>query len=257
MTDLENKLEGTSAAPVRSRLTWMVGAVAVVAVIGLVVAVVGYFSLSSRLDAATKARDALEGDIAVLDADLMTAKTELSDLAAAPAATTPANPLDVTAAASNMLPQFTANGQPDPAIGRVVPDIAGEDYHTGEPVTIASDRPTMIMIFAHWCPYCQGELPFVQQLVDEGVFEDNGVALVAIGTFEDPSRGSPFEDLVADLTFPIIRDDDSRAQRLGHGGVPAWVVVDADGVVLGRLSGAIGEDGLRSLIERVGASATG
>ena len=47
----------------------------------------------------------------------------------------------------------------DPALGATIPTLSGADLD-GKPMTIGpTGSPQVILIVAHWCPHCQGEVP--------------------------------------------------------------------------------------------------
>lgn len=262
-----------AGAPGSRRGGMILGFVAAVVVVA--VAVAGFLTIRSLSEDVGDLEDEvaeLERRIAADEAAIADAEQRSDDLEAqaddlasrlAAAEASGAAPVDQAspaiepAAIAGALPPFQGNGQPDAAIGSPIPDISGVDHLTGEAVAVAEGSPTMVMVWAHWCPYCQQELPEVQALYEAGVFADNGVDLVTIATFEDEARGNPFEEIVDGFTFPVIRDDEDRAALLGLGGVPSWVIVDADGLVIGRFSGAFGADTLLGIVEQVGADAAG
>jgi thiol-disulfide isomerase/thioredoxin len=149
------------------------------------------------------------------------------------------------------LPAITDDPATDPAVGSRAPVVRGADFD-GEPVVIGEPgTPQLITFMASWCPVCERELPEVTEWMDAGGLPE-GVELVAVSTFADPSRPNwPPDDWFEREGFaaPVLTDDaDSSAMNAyGLTATPSWVVVDADGEVVLRLSGMIGAEQLDSL----------
>jgi len=128
----------------------------------------------------------------------------------------------------------------------------------GAPVTLpTAGRPTMIMFVAHWCPHCQAEVPVVQRWVDDGGLPP-GVDLVTVSTAADDRRPNyPPADWLASegWTAPVLADDadEAAAQAAGLTAFPFFVAVDAEGEVVGRVSGEL----TPAQLDRVAAEISG
>ncbi len=147
-------------------------------------------------------------------------------------------------------------GGPDPAVGLILIDFTAPDWTTGTDVTVgSSDRALVILIWAHWCPYCQQELPIMQDLVSTGALDAfTNVEFLSITTFIDEARPNPLEPYLTERSFdfPVLVDDDgSIAAALGIRAVPSWVVLDGEGTVLGRFTGAIPHEQVLSVFTEV------
>ncbi|MEX2274382.1 MAG: TlpA disulfide reductase family protein [Actinomycetota bacterium] len=122
----------------------------------------------------------------------------------------------------------------------------------GRTVSWDPGAPTVLTVWAPWCPHCQKELPVLADVTAEFP----GVELVSVATAigEQPSRYSP-ESYMAErgLSFPVAIDDaeNTLARGLGVVGFPTMYVVDADGTVRGSASGEPSEDDLRALIAEI------
>jgi thiol-disulfide isomerase/thioredoxin len=116
----------------------------------------------------------------------------------------------------------------------------------------------MIMFVAHWCPHCQVEVPVVQQWVDDGGLPD-GVDLVAVSTAIDSRRPNypPGAWLEREgWTAPVLVDgNDAGARAAGLSAYPFFVGVDADGEVVGRVSGELTADQLDTIAADLVATA--
>ncbi|MEE8457772.1 MAG: hypothetical protein V3S28_06950 [Acidimicrobiia bacterium] len=129
------------------------------------------------------------------------------------------------------------------ATGLVAPDIFGQDY-TGNDVSITNDGTAKGIVFlAHWCQFCQREVPRVQQWLDSGGGVD-GVDLYSVSTAANSAQPNhpASEWLVREgWTVPIVVDDkaNSALSAYGRGGFPYWVFLNADGTVALRSAGEL------------------
>ena len=147
----------------------------------------------------------------------------------------------------------------DAALGEQAPVVIGLDFDD-QPVRIdpVEDGPTMVVFLAHWCPHCNDEVPMINEMRDAGQFPDE-LNIVAVSTGIDPAApnwppGEWLEHL--DWTYPVIADGvDFDRQVLiaqdafGIRGYPFIVLLDDDGTVAARWSGASEADELSGLIE--------
>jgi thiol-disulfide isomerase/thioredoxin len=140
----------------------------------------------------------------------------------------------------------------DPALGSRAPTVIGGDF-AGTAVTIEPGTPTAVVFLAHWCPFCQAEVPAVQQWIDATGGVD-GVDLIAVSTAEDRTRGNypPSKWLKREgWTSPVIVDAPNSAAYRAFGGTafPYWVFLDADGNVVQRRLGGIDTTELQAIME--------
>ena len=139
------------------------------------------------------------------------------------------------------LPPFE-QGQPDAALGVVLGEVAGPEYYSGSDLTIDPSDGTIRawMVWAHWCPYCQQELPALTEWYDANAENYPNVELLTVTTSIDEARGNPLEPYLDDLqlSFPAIVDADlSLAEQFGASAFPFWVFTAPDGTTLLRIAG--------------------
>ncbi|MGB9359381.1 MAG: TlpA disulfide reductase family protein [Acidimicrobiia bacterium] len=139
------------------------------------------------------------------------------------------------------LPSFE-QGQPDAALGVVLGEVSGPEYYSQTDVTVdpADGTTRAWMVWAHWCPYCQQELPPVSEWYEANADLYPNVELVSVTTSIDPSRPNPLEPYLDELQlpFPTIVDADlSLAGQLGASAFPFWVFTGPDGTTLLRIAG--------------------
>lgn len=139
----------------------------------------------------------------------------------------------------------------DPARGAIAPTIAGET------VTVAPQgTPTIVLFLAHWCPACQREVPNLTAWVEANGMPQ-GLELIGVATSSTPSQGNfpPSAWLEREkFPFPVIYDDEAGTAAVAYGlnAFPYWVVLDGDGRVVERFSGALpDQESLTRLFEAV------
>jgi thiol-disulfide isomerase/thioredoxin len=141
------------------------------------------------------------------------------------------------------LPELGTGGE-DSAVGDTIPTVEGENFE-GEPVTISpgGGNAQMIVFLAHWCPHCNAEAPRLAEYLGDsgGTPAGTEVTLVATGSRADAPNWPPSEwiDEMGLAGVRTLVDDEqaSAARAFGLSGFPFIVMVDADGQVVGRLSG--------------------
>lgn len=150
------------------------------------------------------------------------------------------------------LPPLTS---PDNALGTPAPMISAETLD-GNRVQIGGDGTARLYgFFAHWCPHCQDELPVTVSWLESNPLPA-GVEIVAVSTGVD--RGAPnyppsewFERENWPATVLLDSEDQALAAAFGLTAFPFWVAVDADGVVIARVEGAIPETGLETIVREL------
>ena len=130
------------------------------------------------------------------------------------------------------------------AAGLEYPSVTGQDFD-GSTVRIANDdgRAKAIAFLAHWCPFCQQEVPLVQDWIDT-TGGDPDVDIYTVSTSMNSGRENypPSAWLEREgWTAPVIRDDNENSVLLnfGAGGFPFWVFVNSDGTVAVRTAGLL------------------
>jgi len=150
------------------------------------------------------------------------------------------------------LPAFA---EPDPAIGLPVPTISAQTFE-GDRVQITNDGTARLYgFFAHWCPHCQDELPTTVEWLENNTLPD-GVEIVAVSTSVDPGAPNyPPSEWFEDEGWPetVVVDDAESvlAQAFGLTAFPFWVAADSEGVVVSRVSGALTDQQLETLIDQI------
>ena len=133
----------------------------------------------------------------------------------------------------------------DAAIGLPAPELSGVSY-TGEPTEIFFDgRPKLVLFLAHWCGFCQRELPEVVEWLEADGLRDD-VDLYAVATSVDRTQpnyppSAWFEREGLDVPILMDNEESDAARAFGLTAFPYWVAIDADGTVALRVSGELSE----------------
>jgi thiol-disulfide isomerase/thioredoxin len=115
-------------------------------------------------------------------------------------------------------------GKPAPKL-----ELKGEDGQKHTLATLAAGRPTVVLFWASWCPYCEALMPHLARLASQ--YNDR-IAVVAVSVWEeqgvDPfvvmrDRGHP---------FVVLAKGDKQTKKWGVKGTPGLFVLDASGKVV-------------------------
>jgi thiol-disulfide isomerase/thioredoxin len=152
---------------------------------------------------------------------------------------------------AGFLPRFSNQG-PDPAVGLALTEVEGPDAYTDAMLTFdpADGTKRVWMVWAHWCPYCQEELPELNAWWPEASSSYPNTEFVTVTTSMDPTRGNALEPYLesSQFLFPVVVDTDTKiAGQFGVNAFPFWLVTDGDGTVLFRSAGALGMDRIEQL----------
>ncbi|MBC7645211.1 MAG: TlpA family protein disulfide reductase [Thermoleophilia bacterium] len=142
------------------------------------------------------------------------------------------------------LPAYTGKGT-DSAVGRIAPVISGTDVDK-RPISIGgpSDRPTMVLFVAHWCPHCQAEIPRLTKYLKQHGGLPADVRLVTVATASSKTKPNfPPGAWLAREKWPaeVLLDDEvaTGLDAYGTGAFPYFVELDKSGKVVKRQSGEI------------------
>ncbi|GAA0716599.1 TlpA disulfide reductase family protein [Dokdonella soli] len=111
---------------------------------------------------------------------------------------------------------------------------AGADGHTIRFDPDHLQRPTILLFWATWCPYCKALMPHLQ-----AVYDAAGKTKLDVYAIDIKDDGDPVAELrERHQTFTLVRDGDPIADQYGVKGTPALLLVDRKGdVVYRRLGG--------------------
>ena len=150
------------------------------------------------------------------------------------------------------LPEF-GKGETDPAIGMTAPVLEGFGF-LGNEVNTKPGTPMLLVFLAHWCPFCQKEVPILVKWNQSGLVPE-GLDVIAITTGTDEAQPNfPPSVWLANERWPelwpvlVDNKDQTAGNAFGLAGYPFMTLVGADVTVLWRNSGEISSEALTDAI---------
>src|SRR3546814_5578562 len=91
----------------------------------------------------------------------------------------------------------------------------------------SAGRPTVVLFWATWCPYCKALMPHLQSMLDE--YGNDRIEVVAIDIWED--NDDDWKSVIRDngYDFRILLKGDALAPQWQVSGTPGLFVLAADG----------------------------
>ncbi len=122
----------------------------------------------------------------------------------------------------------------------------------GNPVKLSDffGKPIIVNFWATWCPPCKSELPHFEKKFAE--YGDEIEFLMVNLTDGGRDTVEVVKEFVAEggYTFPVYYDTEySAAMTYGTSSIPVTVFIDADGDLLGGITGAMDIDTLQQCID--------
>ena len=129
--------------------------------------------------------------------------------------------------------EFIPAASPQPAPQISVTDMAGNTVELGD----FKGKFLIVNLWATWCQPCLKEMPSLEALQAK---LDPAVTVLAISEDRGGAEAvKPFAEKLGLDKVKIYLDPKSTATKaIGARGLPTSIVVDADGMVLGRVEGA-------------------
>jgi thiol-disulfide isomerase/thioredoxin len=145
----------------------------------------------------------------------------------------------------------------DPAIHTTAPTLSGKGFD-GKQVTIGGPgKPRMVIFLSHSCPHCQAEVPRIVKLAKQGKLDGIEVDTVTTNTSPDLPNYPPSKWLEREhWPFTTVLADDARLRAFfGYGGdaFPYFVLLDAQGKVVGRATGEIAPKSIAAAAKNLAA----
>ena len=149
------------------------------------------------------------------------------------------------------LPEFAGENDDNIALGLAAPIFSAPNENS-EIVSLEKNGNAKALLFlAHWCGYCQKEVPVVQGFIDSaGV--PAGVDVIAIATSIDRGRENyPPQKWLADEGWSetqLYDLDREIGNAYGLSAFPYWVFLDKDLNVVARRTGNLPADMVGALL---------
>ena len=143
------------------------------------------------------------------------------------------------------LPEFAGQNDMDVASGLPAPLFSAPNENS-EIVNLDKNGNAKALLFlAHWCGYCQTEVPVIQNLINS-VGVPSGVEIIAIATSIDRGRENyPPQKWLSDEGWSETQIYDLNREigtAYGINAFPYWVFLDKDLNVVVRQTGNIPEE---------------
>ena len=156
-----------------------------------------------------------------------------------------------TSVEGNLLPAFAGDNDDNVAPGLPAPIFSAPNEFS-EIVSLEKNGNAKALLFlAHWCGYCQKEVPVVQGFIDSAGVPP-GVDVIAIATSIDRGRENyPPQKWLADEGWSetqIYDLDREIGNAYGLSAFPYWVFLDKDLNVVARRTGNLPADMVGALL---------
>jgi len=142
----------------------------------------------------------------------------------------------------------------DDPTGEMVPSFSAPGLD-GKTVSWEPGQPTVLTIWAAWCPHCQVELPVLDQVKDSYP----AVQTLSIVTAQGQNPGPSPEEFVKDndITIPVAVDDAGKdlMNAMGVQGFPTLYFINPDGTIRSKAGGEPSEEELNAGYQDLAAQA--
>lgn len=133
-------------------------------------------------------------------------------------------------------------------------EFTGTTYE-GDDFAAADHRDELLVVNVWYaaCPPCRKEAPDLQEISEE--YADQGVSFVGVNVRDAAGPAQAFEESYG-ITYPSLPDQDAQIMyalrgQVAPNAVPSTLVLDREGRVAARISGAVDPSTLRAMIDRV------
>ena len=156
-----------------------------------------------------------------------------------------------TTVTGDLLPEFAGENDDNIALGLAAPIFSAPNENS-EIVSLEKNGNAKALLFlAHWCGYCQKEVPVVQAFIDSAGVPP-GVDVIAIATSIDRGRENyPPQKWLADEGWSetqLYDLDREIGNAYGLTAFPYWVFLDKNLNVVARRTGNLPADMVGALL---------
>ena len=156
-----------------------------------------------------------------------------------------------TTVTGDSLPTYAGQNDDNVSVGLAAPIFSGPNENS-EIISLEKNGNAKALLFlAHWCGFCQDEVPSVQEWIDT-IGVPDGVDIIAVATSIDRSRGNypPQEWLERERwsETQIYDLDKEIGDAYGLTSFPYWVFLDSDLNVKARRTGNLPQDAVGQLL---------
>ena len=156
-----------------------------------------------------------------------------------------------TTVTGDLLPEFSGENDDNIALGLPAPIFSAPNENS-EIVTLEKNGNAKALLFlAHWCGYCQKEVPIVQRVINT-IGVPDGVEVIAIATSIDRGRENyppqKWLDEEGWSETQLYDLDKEIGSAYGLNAFPYWVFLDKDLNVIARRTGNLPEETVGGLL---------
>ena len=160
-------------------------------------------------------------------------------------------PKGETTVTGDLLPEFSGENDDNIALGLAAPIFSAPNENS-EIVTLEKNGNAKALLFlAHWCGYCQKEVPIVQRVINT-IGVPDGVEVIAIATSIDRGRENyppqKWLDEEGWSETQLYDLDKEIGSAYGLNAFPYWVFLDKDLNVIARRTGNLPEETVGGLL---------
>jgi cytochrome c biogenesis protein CcmG/thiol:disulfide interchange protein DsbE len=149
------------------------------------------------------------------------------------------------------LPQYAGENDDNVALGLAAPTFSAPDQNSEIFQLEKNGNSKALLFLAHWCGYCQQEVPVVQRFIDSNGVPP-GIDVIAVATSIDRGRDNypPQEWLEREgwSETQIYDLDREIGEAYGLNAFPYWVFLDKDLNVVARRTGNLPADMVGALL---------
>ena len=155
--------------------------------------------------------------------------------------------LILISACSLQQPLAQAN-QSQAIVGHPAPDWVGTDLD-GHRIALKDflGHPVFLNFWASWCGPCRAEQPGIDRIAHD--YASRGLRVVGVDIRDSQDQARIYRDEFK-MPYPSVFD---QAAHLGYAyqidAPPSSIFIDAKGVVVFKITGGLGEDNYRRIIE--------
>ena len=140
---------------------------------------------------------------------------------------------------------------PSPLVGKAAPAITVTAIDDAAPITLADFEGSVLVVnfWAPWCVPCRAEHAVLIAAAE--TYASSGVVVFGIAYESELDDVHAFLDELGHA-YPVAMDDRSRAAiAFGVRGVPETFFIDRDGIVVGKVSGAVDRAVVTSTLDSI------
>jgi len=140
-------------------------------------------------------------------------------------------------------------------VGQAAPPFTVSTTNGPFDLKSAAGKPTLLEVFATWCPHCQHEVPILNKIDAAYKGKINFVAVAGSPYGLDSSSPESQADVVAftqkfGVTYPVAFDPElDVANKYLQGGFPTIVLIGSNGTIQAIRDGEIPADDIKRSVE--------